>query len=148
MAVIPPTLTLVSNAAGSTPSNLAGPLSVALSLSATSTLTVDDVSSGIANLTASEATLFDGSSFSADGVGGTVGGYLYLKNTSTTTIIYIGIVADDGSPSNLAASGNGNRLFTLKPGEFAWMPYDYTMDIITDIDSTTATLEWWRFDRG
>jgi len=147
MAVIKPTLTLVSNASAATTDP--GPLSVALTLSATDSLTVDEVASGIYTFddATSHTTIFDGSSFGADGLGGTVGGYIYLKNTSTSATVYIGIVADGGSASDIDASGDAARLFTLKAQEFAWLPYDYTMDVTADSDGA-ATLEWWRFDRG
>lgn len=144
---ITPTLTIASNA--SSASNNPGPLSVALSLSATDLLTIDNVSSGIYTLagTASEATLFDGSTF-GQGLGGTVGGFIYLKNTHATALIYVGVIADDASAADLDGSAEATRLLTLKTGEFAWFPFDYNMDITIDTDTAGATLEWWRFDRG
>tara|TARA_R110002096_G_scaffold248617_1_gene441026 strand:- start:75 stop:518 length:444 start_codon:yes stop_codon:yes gene_type:complete len=147
MAVIKPTLTLTSNAstAGTDP----GPLSVALSLSATDSLTVDSVKAATLAVSATEATLFDGSAEGTAGTGGTVGGFVYLKNTSTTAarLVHIGIVADDGSAADLVQSGDVARLFTLKVGEFAFFPFDYTMDITVDADGA-GTLEYWLFDRG
>ena len=99
MAVIKPTLTLVSNA--STATTDPGPLSVALTLSATDSLTVDEVASGI------------------------------------------------GSSAALQADDNTTRLLTLKPGEFAWLPWDLTADLIVDASgSGTDALETWYFDRG
>ena len=38
---------------------------------------------------------------------------------------------------------------TLKPGEFAWMPWDYANDIWVEANhSDGTTLEYWLFDRG
>jgi len=147
MAVIKPTLTLTSNA--STATTDPGPLSVALSLSATDSLTVDSVKAATLTVSTTEETLFDGSAEGTAGTGGTVGGFIYLKNSSTTTtrLVHIGIVADEGSAADLVQSGDVARLFTLKVGEFAFFPFDYTMDITVDADGA-GTLEYWLFDRG
>jgi len=155
MATITPTLTLTSNASGAT---TPGPLSVALSLSATGGLTVDTVQSKI--ITFADATshvvLWDGDVLSGgDGAGGTAGGFCYFKNTHASAIVYIGIEHDGGSASDLGAANQADdgsataafRLFSLKAGEFAWMPFDGTCDIIGD-SSAAATLECWYFDRG
>jgi len=148
MAVITPTLTLTSNA--STASSSPGPLSIALSLSATDTLTVDTVEAAIITPSTTHSTLFDGSAKDAGSeVAGTNGGFIYFKNTSPSDHdVYIGIVADDGSASDLAANADAARLFTLKQGEFAFFPYDYTMDITVDAEDATATLEYFLFNRG
>ena len=50
--------------------------------------------------------------------------------------------------SNLADNDDTVRLFTLKQGEFCWMPYDYTMDIVVDAEDNAATLEYWLFNRA
>lgn len=147
MAIIKPTLTLTANAATATRD--AGPLSVALSLSATDSLTVDKVQSKtlIFSGAGDEQVIFDGSVEGTAGVGGTVGGFIYFKNATASDLdVYIGIVADDGSASDLDDSGDAARLFTLKQGEFAFFPYDYTMDITADAEGA-ATLEYWLFDR-
>jgi hypothetical protein len=158
MAVIKPTFSLVSNA--STATTDSGPLSVALSLSATDSLTVDVVQSKIvtfANAT-SNTILWDGDAIAgADGAGGTRGGFLYFKNTSAngTSLVYIGIDHDGGTSLDLSTADEGDaeadlsqmRLFTLKYGEFAWMPFDGNCDIFGDA-SAAATLECWYFDRG
>ena len=148
MAVITPTLTLTSNA--STASTDAGPLSVALSLSATDSLTVDTVESKNYSPTTTVATLFDGSALDAGSeVAGTNGGFLYFKNTSTSDYdVYIGIEADGASATELQGNADAQRLFTLKQGEFAFFPYDYTMDITIDAEHNDATIEYWLFNRG
>lgn len=96
---------------------------------------------------------------------GTVGGLVYLKNNSTTTNenIFIGIVAAGGSqaPAAPAAGGSGGtttcldndthdtlRTMTLKPGEFAFFPWDFTGDMSWQAQTGTPELELWIFDRG
>ena len=146
MGVIKPTLTLTSNA--STASTDAGPLSVALSLSATDSLNVDTVESKIFKPTLTPSVLFDGSSFDDGGTAGTHGGFIYMKNASTSDYdIYVGAVADGVSASTLDDADDAVRLFTLKQGEFAFLPYDYTMDLVVDAENANAELEYWVFNR-
>jgi len=148
MAVIKPTLSLTSNAATATTD--AGPLSIALSLSATDTLTVDTVEAATITPTTTVSTLFDGSAKDAGSeVAGTNGGFLYFKNTSAADHdVYIGIEADGASATELQGNADAQRLFTLKQGEFAFFPYDYTMDITVDAEDNAATLEYFLFNRG
>ena len=148
MAVIKPTLTLTSNASSATTD--AGPLSIALSLSATDTLTVDTVEAATITPTTTVSRLFDGSEKDAGSeVAGTNGGFLYFKNTSASDYdVYIGIEADGASPTELQGNADAQRLFTLKQGEFAFFPYDYTMDITVDAEHNDATLEYFLFNRG
>ena len=155
MAVIKPTLNLTSNA--STATTDPGPLSIALALSATTSVTSDNVTSKI--ITFADATsntiIWDGDAIAgADGAGGTRGGFLYFKNTSATAMVYIGIDHDGGASLDLSTTDETDdeaglsqmRLFTLKAGEFAWMPFDGNCDIFGD-SSAAATLECWYFDR-
>jgi hypothetical protein len=148
MATITPTLTLTSNASTATASP--GPLSVALSLSAIDSLTVDTVESRVYNPTTTVSLLFDGSAKDAGSeVAGTNGGFLYLKNASTADYdIYIGIEADNATPTELEGNADAQRLFTLKQSEFAFLPFDYTMDITVDAEHNDASLEYWLFNRG
>tara|TARA_R100001129_G_scaffold68904_1_gene47049 strand:+ start:50 stop:484 length:435 start_codon:yes stop_codon:yes gene_type:complete len=142
MGVIKPTLTLTSNA--STASTDAGPLSVALSLSATDSLAVTEVTSKIMTVTtADDQVLWDDAAFT-DGTetAGTDGGFVYCKNTHATANIFIGHAA----AAALEGDGTAARLMTLKPGEFAWFPWDFTADLVVDA-SASATLETWVFTR-
>ncbi len=109
---------------------------------------------------------------------GTVGCFIYLKNNSTTTNenIFISILASsvqaytDSATGAVAANGSDTpvapvgpdadttglmetnnktlRTMTLKPGEFAWFPFDYAGDIYHEAATGTPQLEYWRFDRG
>ena len=161
MAVIKPTITLTANANSATTD--AGPLSMALSLSATDSLTiaghVESKIHAFADAT-SHVILFDGASSTYGGdteTAGTVGAYLYFNNIGTTGDIYIGVGADNDVAQDLGAANqedafgadtaNATRLFTLRPGEFAWMPYDYALRIFGD-SSAAATLEYWLFDKA
>ena len=148
MAVITPTLTLTSNA--STASTNPGPLSVALSLSATDVLTVDTIEAATITVGTTVQTLFDGSTKDVGSeVAGTNGGFLYFKNTSAADYdVYVGIEADGASATELQGNADAQRLFTLKQGEFAFLPYDYTMDITVDGENAASTLEYFLFNRG
>lgn len=163
MAVITPTLTLTSNANTHTPAASAGPLSIALSLTATDELAIaGHVESKIHTFAnaASHVILFDGAATTYGGdteTAGTVGAYLYLRNTGTTGDVYIGVGADNDIAQDIGAenqqdlfaadTANATRLFTLRPSEFAWMPYDYALRIFGD-SSAAATLEYWLFDKA
>ena len=161
MATITPTLTLTSNA--STATTLPGPISVALSLSATDSLTVDSVESKIVTPANSGAPtlLLAGNTYGPDSgdTGGTHGGYLYLKNATATgtSLIYVGTVLQGAAaPANMGAGttalDNADdatfRLMTLKVGEFAWIPWDYMQDIYCGASSGSQSLEYFLFDRG
>lgn len=159
---IKPTITLTANK--STASSNPGPLSVALALSTTDLLTVDTVTSEIVSVTDTRALILDGSAIHGATTSmdpGTDGGFLYLKNTGTAKNCHVGIIppnhaSDD--PLTPATSGttalDGTtqqtaRTMTLKPGEFAWMPWDYANDVWVEANhSDGTTLEYWLFDRG
>ena len=150
MGVIKPTLTLTANA--SSASSEAGPMSVALNLSATDSHTVDKVLTKILDVkgdhTASDGAgvLFDASDYTSSGDAGTDGAFVYLKNLSSTQghHIYIG----HGSATAMQAGGNTTRTMTLQGGEFAFFPWDCTQDIVYDANGDyTATLEAWLFVR-
>jgi len=171
MATITPTLTLVSNSSSHASP---GPLSVALSLSATDELTVDTVEAEIHSLVVAPTLLFDGSAL----CGGTEtpstaaanqkGAYIYMKNTGASKAAYVGIVSGcddndgdptgDDAPAAPATSGTTAlneatnvtlRTFTLRPLEFAFLPWDYAGDIYASAEhSDGTTLEVFRFDRA
>ena len=163
MAIIKPTLSIVSNASDHATAAQQGPLSVALSLSTTVDVTCDDVHQGIVTIAdaTSHAILFSGAtqswrSGSLAGVGDAApgyGGYVYLKNVSSlASDIYIGIGDDSDAAADLAGADqvdafeNNIRWCTLKQNEFAFFPWDYTTRITYDA-SGASTLEWWIFDR-
>ena len=166
MAVIKPTFTLTANKSSVT--NNPGPLSVALSLSATDLLTVDNVRSEIVTpITGAGETpksILDGSTLDGTETAGTDGGFIWMKNisaASTTNLIYVGISPARHASSDPTAPGNGgaatgldgttaesHRTFTLKVGEFAFFPFDYLGDIYCFASAASQKLEYWIFDRG
>lgn len=171
---IKPTLTLTSNASSATTD--AGPLSIALSLSVTDDLTVDTVTSEVVSLDDSPVKLLDGSVLCggtetpSTAAANQQGGHLYLKNAGTAKAAYVGIVSSHNpagssdsitgsdTPTAPPSSGNGHlaeaanttlRTMTLRPGEFAFFPWDYAGDIYAECEhSDGTTLEYFLFDRG
>ena len=152
MAVIKTAFTLTANKSTATTS--AGPLSVALSLNASDTLTVDTVTSEIVTIPFTAATdvatkLIDGGDYMGSGVAGTDGGYVYLKNTTASGAgkIYVG-VQKSGAAVDLDDDAQDERFCTLERGEFAFFPFDYTMDIYVDASAASQQIEYWIFDRA
>ena len=149
MATIKPTLTVTSNNRTATKP---GPLSFALSLSAHDELNVTKVYSEIIDLTDAHAVLLTASDYTASATEGVDGGFVYLKNlladpdpAGNTHDIYIGTVT-----GNLTGADETKRLFTLKPGEFAWFPWDMTHNLFVDHPAgvtSTGALEVWCFVR-
>jgi len=146
---IKPTLTLTSNASGATTDP--GPLSIALSLSATDKLEVDSVRSStltFASDTDHQLIVTAASEDLGSEVGGVNGGFMYFKNITASDIdIFIGVEPDADAAADLGSNANVDRLFTLRQGEFAWVPIDYTRNISVDA-AGAATLEYWLFNRS
>ena len=149
MATINPTFSLTANASSaSTP----GPLSIALSLSATDALDVTKVESKILDVKADHTAstdagiLWDASDYTASGAAGTDGAFVYIKNTSTNAAHEISI--GHGSAAHITGAANTTRLMTLRGGEFTWLPWDCTADIVYDANGDYSNvLETWIFVR-
>jgi|TARA_R100000482_G_scaffold123399_1_gene73272 hypothetical protein len=143
MGIIKPTFSLTSNA--STATTDAGPLTVALSLSATDSLNVTRVESKIIDVDGTHGVLFDASDYYTAALGaGSDGGFVYVKNHDSAGHIYIG----HGSSTALEGGTEATRIMTLLPGEFAFFPWDFTADLIEDANGTyTGALEAWLFIR-
>ena len=158
MAIIKPTLAIKAFASDYSVTADQGPLSVALDLSVTTDVTTVGVNSGrklVSRADGAGGTLFDGSLITGDSAAsGSHGSFLYLKNMTAaggTGNIIIGVEADDADTTDqadISDTGNASRLFTLLPQEFAFFPYDHTMDIIVDAAADNVVLEWWKFDRS
>ena len=134
MGVIKPTLSLTANAR--TASTDAGPLSVALSLSATDSITITKVAeAGTAAVTTTHTDnlIFDASTMNEV--------YIYLNNVSDSTV-YV---------TNADAGTDANRFMALRAGEFAWFPWfaastGTATDIYLDHSSGgTKDVEYWVF---
>ena len=143
MGKITPTITLTANAASATTNP--GPLSFAMNMSATDTLDVTQVTTKIISPTTTHTTVWSESDFT-DGAetAGTDGGFVWMKNKHASVNIMIG----HGSATQMDDDGDTTRIMTLKPGEFAWFPWDFTHDIVCDASGTaTNGLESWVFTR-
>ena len=153
MGVVKPSLTVTANASSATTD--AGPLSIALSLSATDSLDITKVESRIIDVDGTHGLLLDASSFCAGGSAtaeaGTDGAFVYLKNVTAAGSgrnIMIGSANSNQSDNVDPDSPSATRLFTLQPQEWAWFPWDCTYDIYEDANgSSTNALEYWVFVR-
>ena len=96
-----------------------------------------------------------------------MGGFLYIKNTGTAKAAYVSIIPSHvasnvatmtGTDTPTAPTGTSAlneatnitlRTMSLRPGEFAWFPWDYAGDIYASCEHSDGTsLEYWLFDRG
>ena len=153
MAIIKPTLNIISNASNYSVASEQGPLSVALNLSVTKDVTVIGVKSE--NLTVSNTAAnfltdaLDQGAITAGDDAGTHGCFLYIKNTSPADHdVSFGFVPSGDGASELWGDGAlGTRLGTLKQGEFMFMPYDYAGDLTIDAENAAATIEYMIFSR-
>ena len=134
MGVIKPTLTLTAHTRSATTD--AGPLSVALSLSATNSLTITKVAeAGTASVTSTHTDnlIFDAGTMNEV--------YIYLNNVPDTTV-YV---------TNADAGTDANRFMALRAGEFAWFPWfaastGTATDIYLDHSASgTKDVEYWIF---
>ena len=169
MATITPTLTLTANSSSAT---TPGPISTAINISATTSLTTDCILAAATMVppnTGAPKKLFDGDALSFAGIGsgadgdhsdtpGTHGSFIYLKNSTSSgaNLIYIGTTLQGASaPADMGAGttalDNADdasfRLFTLKRDEFVWMPWDFLQDIYVGASAASQQLEYMVFDR-
>ena len=154
MGIIKPTLSLTANASAATTD--AGPMSIALSLSATDSLDVTEVQSKILDMVSLDHQIvWTHTDFTSSGAAGIDGAFLYFKNllTDNDPVGEPSLHSIMISTSNADVDGGGEatRLMTLRPGEFAWMPWDCTQSIYADpLDdgvTNTGALECWLFVR-
>jgi len=138
------TLSITSNTYTATSNP--GPTTSPLAVSVSNLLDVTEVSSKIVDLgTVADPTihklLWDASDyFTTNADFGVDGGFLYFRNLlsenstpDTLHDIVIGTLDGDMDTADLAT-----RWFTLQPGEFAWMPWDFTNDIYADPQEINA----------
>ena len=131
MAVIKPTITIVSNV--NTATTDPGPGSIALSLSAVDSLTSTAFETVIWNVdtTHSNCKINDNTAYGVT--------YMYAKNTSS-----VDIWLTSGDPSNSAT--NAAVLMILKAGEFAFFPWGGNADLYAESASgSNNKLETWIF---
>ena len=154
MGIIKPTLSLTANDSSATTD--AGPMSIALSLSATDSLDVTEVQSKILDMVSlTHQLVWDASDFTASGAAGVDGAFMYFKNkladNDPAVIPSLHSIMISTADADVDGGGEATRLMTLRPGEFAWMPWDCTQDIYADpLDdgvTNTGALECWLFVR-
>ena len=169
MATITPTLTITANSSSAT---TPGPISTAINISATTSLTTDCILAAATMVppnTGAPTKLFDGDALSFAGIGsgadgnhsdtpGTNGSFLYLKNATASgaNLIYVGTTLQGATdPDDMGAGGTALdnaddaslRLFTLKRDEFVWMPWDFLQDVYVGASAASQQLEYMVFDR-
>ena len=135
---ITPTLSITSNAYNATTNP--GPMSSPLSISVTDLLDVTQVDAKIVTVATDAAALFTATDYTTGTTAGTDGGYIFLKNLTddskytASSNIYIGHNPTGGAGAELEDSGaaDEDRLMTLKPGEFAFFPWDMEGGISVD----------------
>tara|TARA_B100000287_G_C20551332_1_gene748607 strand:- start:308 stop:853 length:546 start_codon:yes stop_codon:yes gene_type:complete len=111
MGVIKPTISLSANANTHPTVASRGPLSVALSLTNTDSLNVDFVEQSVINTSTTQQRILDGHVLGgATKTPGTIGCYIYMKNTDTTVgnNILVGVV----SGSRISVAGDGDTTVT------------------------------------
>ena len=150
MGVIKPSFTLTANSSKAATDS--GPLSIALSLSETDSLTVDRAQSEIKEVGDSVDMILDGSALLAidsdNGTAGLHGGFVFMKNVTASDLdIYIVFNVADGTTAATDDVDAAARGFTLKQNEWAWMPWDCTGDI-TARGEGTCKIEYWFFNRA
>ena len=131
---ITPTLTITSNKYTATTNP--GPMSSPLNLSVTDLLDVTQVDSNIVTVATTDAVLFTATDYTSGTDAGTDGAFVFLRNLTegltTTADIYIGHnPTGDGELEDTGAADE-DRLMTLKPGEFAFFPWDLEGNIHVD----------------
>ena len=153
MAVIKPTLSIVSNASDFATTADQGPLSMALNLSVNKDITIVGVEAKQLTVSTTVANFLtdanDDGAITTGDTAGTHGCFLYIKNTSAADHdVSFGFKASGTGASELYGDGAlGTRLGTLKQGEFMFMPYDYAGDLTIDAENAAATIEYFIFSR-
>ena len=152
MGIIKPTLTLTASSSAATTNP--GPMSIALSLSATDSLDVTEVQSKILDMVSlTHQLVWDASDFTSSGAAGVDGAFMYFKNklADNDPVDILHSIMISTSDADVDGGGEPTRLMTLRPGEFAWMPWDCTQDIYADpLDdgvTNVGALECWLFVR-
>ena len=133
---ITPTLTITSNKFNATSNP--GPTSSPINISVSDLLDVTQVDSNIITVSTTAKALFTVSNYTVGHTAGTDGGFIFLRNLTegftTTADIYIGHNPTSGVASGLEDGGTADedRLMTLKPGEFAFFPWDMEGEFSVD----------------
>jgi hypothetical protein len=134
---ITPTLTITSNKFNATSNP--GPTSSPINISVSDLLDVTQVDSNIVTVATTGATLLTATNYTSGTTEGTDGAFVFLRNlTEGLTVapnIFIGHNVTNAELDS-AEAGDEDRLMTLKPGEFAFFPWD--MEANLNVDASAA----------
>ena len=134
---ITPTLTITSNKFNATSNP--GPTSSPINISVSDLLDVTQVDSNIVTVATTGATLLTATNYTSGTTEGTDGAFIFLRNlTEGLTVapnIFIGHNVTNAELDS-AEAGDEDRLMTLKPGEFAFFPWD--MEANLNVDASAA----------
>ena len=134
---ITPTLTITSNKFNATSNP--GPTSSPINISVSDLLDVTQVDSNIVTVATTGATLLTATNYTSGTTEGTDGAFIFLKNlTEGLTVapnIFIGHNVTNAELDS-AEAGDEDRLMTLKPGEFAFFPWDLEANL--NVDASAA----------
>ena len=134
---ITPTLTITSNkySASTNP----GPTSSPMAISVSHPTDVSQVDSNIVTVATTGDTLLTAANYTSGTTEGTDGAFVFLRNlTEGLTVapnIFIGHNVTNAELDS-AEAGDEDRLMTLKPGEFAFFPWD--MEANLNVDASAA----------
>ena len=130
---ITPTLTITSNKFDATTNP--GPTSSPLAISVTELLDVTQVDSNIVTVATTGDTLLTATNYTTGTTEGTDGAFIFLKNlTKGLTVAPDIFIGHNVTNAELQSDGAGDedRLMTLKPGEFAFFPWDLEANLNVD----------------
>ena len=134
---ITPTLTITSNKFNATSNP--GPTSSPINISVSDLLDVTQVDSNIVTVATTGDTLLTATNYTSGTTEGTDGAFIFLRNlTEGLTVapnIFIGHNVTNAELDS-AEAGDEDRLMTLKPGEFAFFPWD--MEANLNVDASAA----------
>jgi hypothetical protein len=177
MATITPTFQIKANSsynsttAGPFSPSLLGSISKSLTISDATHFRMDSVPLNSANLNwdnlaapnaaFNHSKLIDGSQNPTPGADAVAtnasltGCWVYIVNTTASgnELIHIGYTDDSDASgggqqfTELATNNQNKRLFSLKAGEFAFFPFDFTGDLYCAATAANQSMEFWRFDR-
>ena len=71
-----------------------------------------------------------------------------IASNSAFSYAYIKVVSGANTTDFLQVKIDGNVVFKIRVGEFAFFPFDYCGDIVAQATAAGQTLEFFRFDRG
>ena len=134
---ITPTLTITSNKFNATSNP--GPTSSPINISVSDLLDVTQVDSNIVTVATTGDTLLTATNYTSGTTEGEDGAFVFLRNlTEGLTVapnIFIGHNVTNAELDS-AEAGDEDRLMTLKPGEFAFFPWD--MEANLNVDASAA----------